>query len=313
MFSWKAFWERLLAILEEPLPCQKIDPQARAAALRQRFRGTPRPKTESQFFEMVCDAAVERGLVLLVIDEATALARSERGVTLLNQISVLRELADKDLFRILIVSTFDILPHLRHSGVLDRRMGTVVFSRYPEVLSASARADPGPASTPPATIDPTDPGFLAFSSSVKTFMERLPEDARFELLPDHYVKLSRGSLGCVGLLRDWYLCALVRCIDSRESRLQWKHFEDTPLETGARANLIFEARQAEEQIALLRDQRLDISEDELYKIGKLQANADRSAVIGSRSSRKRSGLGVGSIPLGMQRVGISRAVRRALP
>ena len=152
-FSWKAFWERLLCALYDPLPGDKIHPRVRAEALRARSHARMRNTSESQYFEMVCSAASERGLLLLVIDEATALARSERGTTLLDQLAVLRELADLDVFRILLVSTFDILPHFRRAGVLDRRLSMVVFSRYAEVLSSVS----GPESSSSRSIDPTDP------------------------------------------------------------------------------------------------------------------------------------------------------------
>ena len=285
VFTWKGFWERLLTALHDPLPEQKIHPRVRADALRSRSMGKSRSTTESQYFEMACSAAEERGLVLLVIDEATALARSESGVTLIDQIAVLRELADKDLFRIVMVSTFDILPHFRRAGVLDRRLSTVVFPRYPEILSASAAVESGETSSTPPSIDPTDDGYLAFSRSALTFMERLPSSLRFELGQEQYVKLYRGSLGCVGLLCDWYLRAAAECLDSRDRRLAWRHFSRTPLPVDRRANLILEARCAEAELALLRDLRLDITEDELYAIALQQAKSDLSRVRPRRSHR----------------------------
>ena len=56
MFSWKAFWERLLTALEDPLPGTKVHPVASAEALR--HRGGPgdsrgrrvRATSESQYF-----------------------------------------------------------------------------------------------------------------------------------------------------------------------------------------------------------------------------------------------------------------------
>ena len=284
VFSWKAFWERLLAALKDPLPQYKIHPQARSAALRGEASRRMRNTTETQYFEMVLDAAAERGLIVLVIDEAAALARSESGVTLFDQINVLRELVDTQLFRIVLASTFDILPHFRRSGVLDRRLGTVVFPRYDEVLCAD------PDSTPSRSIDPTDEGYLAFSRSAVTFMERLPESARFALGDDHFVALYRGSLGCVGLLHDWFLRAVASSLSLGEHRLRWSHFARTPLAVDRRANIIVEARVAEEQLALLGDLRLDLTEDELYQIGEAQAKRDRGSAGDRRVRRRGTGL-----------------------
>ena len=259
VFSWKAFWERLLSILEDPLPQHKIHPQARAEALRSDGSTRMRKTTESQYFEMVLDAAARRGLLLLVIDEAIALARSESGRTLYDQINVLRELADTQLFQIVLASTFEILPHFRRSGVLARRLGTVVFPHYAEVLT-SAADDARASSQPSRSIDLTDEGYLAFARSVRTFMERLPDFASLDLRDEHFVELYRGSLGCVGLLHDWFLRAVAMCVESGEHRLQWKHFDRTCLNKADRAQIIVEAREAEAQLAVLQDRGRDLTE-----------------------------------------------------
>ena len=311
VFSWKAFWERFLAALDDPLPQHKIHPQVRAEALRSRAHGSMRRTTESQYFEMVCSAAAERGLLLLVIDEASVLARSEAGRTLVDQIAVLRELADKDLFRIALVSTYEILPHFRRAGVLDRRLSTVVFPRYAEVLSSDQSAPSGASPSLSRSLDPTDEGYIAFVRSAHTFMERLPESARFALRDADFLQLYRGSLGCVGLLHDWYLRAIVECVECGEHRLDWQHFVRTPLPVDRRANLILEARNAEEQLALLRDLRLDLTEEELYQIGAVQAHGDRSTVSARRS--RTSGLAPSKMGKSHRRPGIPNPKTVALP
>ena len=237
---------------------------------------------------MVCSAAAERDLAVLVIDEATALARSQHGVTLLDQIAVLRELADTKLFRVVLVSTFEILPHFRRSGVLDRRLSTVVFPRYSEVLSALPAPSSGSATSRFRSIDPEDQGYVSFARSAKTFMKRLPEGSRFTLSDSQFRELYRGSLGCVGLLCDWYLRAVAECFHSGTHRVEWGHFTRTALPVDRRANLIHEARRAEEQLALLGDRRLNLTEDELYEIGVTQARADRSEVALRPSGRTAS-------------------------
>lgn len=259
-FSWKGFWERLLHALHDPSPEHKIHPQAHALALRRRALGISNATTEARFFDIVCAAAEDRGLALLVIDEATALARSGKGVTLLDQIAVLRELADTQLFRIALVSTFGILPHLTRSGVLDRRLSMVVFPRYGELVAGGGEH---------RAPDLSDSGFEAFVRSAHTFMERLPEASRYAFSPEEFVKLYRGALGCVGLLCDWYLRAIAHCVAEGSHRLSWKHFELTPLPVKKRANVIREARCADAVLADLADRRLDLTEDELLEIALL--------------------------------------------
>ena len=312
MFSWKAFWERLLTALEDPLPRAKVHPSARAEALRRDSDLRMRRTSESLYFEMVCSAAAQRGLAMLVIDEATALVRSQHGVTLLDQIAVLRELADTELFRVVLVSTFEILPHFRRAGVLDRRLSTVVFRRYAEILSTRVENSNSVTSVAPP-VDRSDEGYLAFARSAVTFMQRLPESSRFTLTPEQLERLYRGSLGCVGLLCDWYIRAIADCFDSGTHRLQWTHFSRTPLSVDRRANLIQEARRAEDELALLGDRRLDLTEEELYQIGLAHARADRFVDPGVSSGRKASAGGAGAKRGSGRRPGIPKPRRRVLP
>ena len=211
VFSWKAFWIRLLTALDEPLPGDKVDPHARAAELRRRACGAMARTTEAAYVDLVLSAAKERGLRLLVVDEATALARSESGVTLLDQIAVLRELADKNLFRIVLVSGFDILSHLRRSGVLDRRLSTVVFPRYAEALLTNGSNGEHEVSSRQTSTSPIRV-FLRSATQRTRFMQRLPESCRLNLSEKHFVELYRGTLGCVGQLCDWYERAVAKCL-----------------------------------------------------------------------------------------------------
>lgn len=306
-FTWKGFWERFLTLLEDPLPQLKIDPHARAEAARNPSPSRMRSTTEYQYFEIACSAAAARGLAVLVIDEATALVRSEDGVTLVDQIEVLRELADRNLFRIVLVSHFAILPHVRHAGVLDRRKATVVFPRYPEVL-ASAQADATAATFASSrSIDPTDEGFVAFVRSAHTFMQRLPDSVRLSFTSQQFEQLYRGSLGCVGLLHDWFLRAIAECVDSGEHRLVWDHFAARPLPLADRANLILEARTAEQQLVLLRDLRLDLTEDELLAIADEQAKRDRDQARRQRSGPSSPGRSSSRKPKSGRKPGVPNA------
>ena len=259
-FSWKAFWMRFLDELEEPLPGHKMDPEARARALRDAYPGSARRSsrlTESQYFEIACSAAKERGLVLLVIDEALALARSERGETLFDQIRVLRELADQEVFRIVLVSTVKIRRDLRRSGVLTRRLATVVFPRY---RAGSGYTD--------------EENYEYFVRAVVSFMKRLPESARAELTDAQCRMLYENCFGCVGLLCDWYARAIWKCVDSGQTKLSWVHFQSAALTVAERADIAFEAKEAADELVISGDLRLDVDEKHLCAVGQDRAQRD---------------------------------------
>ena len=175
----------------------------------------------------------------------------KRGETLFDQIRVLRELADQEVFRIVLVSTVQIRPHLRRSGVLTRRMATVVFPRY--------RAGGGYSE---------EESYESFVGAAVSFMKRLPEEARTELTDAQCRMLYENCIGCVGLLCDWYARAIWKCVDSEQTKLAWVHFQSAALTVAERADIAFEAQEAADELVISGDLRLDVNEEDLCRIGR---------------------------------------------
>ena len=133
----------------------------------------------------------------LFIDEAVALVKSGRGRVLRDPLDVLRNLAARGDFKVVLVSTPRILPSLQLSGELARRAGEVFFPRY-----GSGRGE-----------------FKSFCRVLTTLMEVLPKSSRLRPEPEQLRLFQAGSLGCVGHLADWFRRALARCAESRADTL----------------------------------------------------------------------------------------------
>lgn len=126
----------------------------------------------------------------LFIDEAVALVKSGRGRVLRDPLDVLRNLADRGDFKVVLVSTPRILPSLQLSG-------EVFFPRY-----GSGRGE-----------------FKSFCRVHTTLMEVLPKSSRLRPEPEQLRLFQAGSFGCVGHLADWFRRALARCAESRADTL----------------------------------------------------------------------------------------------
>ena len=224
-FSWRDTWFDVLRVLEEPLLERKVDREAAAEGLRPESRGCnaglPAVRmarsTEGTLHRAVRDAAVDRGLVLLVINEALSLVSSERARSLREQLDVLRNLCDEASFRVLLLSTGRILTSLSLSGELARRVGLVYFPRYGSPVDVRGQ--------PVAADGPSQ--FKTFSRVVVSFMQSVPDEVRFSPSRDELRFLYTGSLGCAGLLADWFRRALVRCASRGCAALSLEHFEET--------------------------------------------------------------------------------------
>ena len=231
-FPWKGLWTRTLDVLADPLPDAKFDPAQHAAALRAGVRRPGSRSTEVQLFEAVRRAGDDRGLELLVIDEACSLTKSDAGRTLSDQLDVLRDLADLTNYTVVLVSTFRIVSHLQCSSELNRRLVHVVFDRYYDTCEGDGRED----------------DYLNFCRVALSLMKRVPAWARMPLHNTEYRRLYNGSLGCVGVLSDWWRRALGRCVRAGRP-LVWSDFEHTPLDPVERAQMQRDAELAAQYLA----------------------------------------------------------------
>lgn len=237
-FPWKGLWERLLVALERAFPEHgewKLPTEARADAPSPPPPVRRRRMTEFEYFEMACSAATSRALAVLVVDEATAFLPAASRVSLRDQVHVLRDFAERTLVRVVLVSSFRILPCLDASAFIDRRLSQVIFPRYADPLCDASRVSGTSSSCP-------------IADCALTFMDRLPPSARFLLGDSHLLELHQGSVGCAGLLHDWYLRAIFMCLVLGEHRLKWDHFKRSALRAEARANLLREALVMEREL-----------------------------------------------------------------
>lgn len=224
-FSWREFSIAVLDALDDPLPACKVDREAVADALRRGVSTRVQRATQEALLRAVSAAARDRGLEWLFVDEAVALVKAEHGRLLRDQLDVLRNLADRTDFKVVLVSTPRIMASMQLSGELARRTGEVFFPRY-----GSANDE-----------------LKTFCRVLTTFMGVLPEPLRLRPEPEQLRLLHAGSLGCVGHLADWFRRALARCIESDVGALAWPHFAETVLPDVKLAQLDDESRLGEER------------------------------------------------------------------
>ena len=231
-FSWKTLWGRALRVLQDPVPDAKFDHERNAKALRGGMSRPSSRSTEAELFQAVCAAAIDRRLELLVIDEACSMLKSDAGRTLADQLDILRELADLATFTVVLVSTFRIVRYLHCSSELNRRLSHVVLHPYFDT--------------------PDEPGceddYELFCRVAVSLMERIPDWARLRLGQRECQRLYNGSMGCVGVLADWYGRALRRAA-KRGRALRWTDFELTAINGTDRSRM---QREAEFSAAYLK-------------------------------------------------------------
>ena len=221
-FPWRGQLEAILDALEEPLTERKIDREAYADGLGPAERGVnasapaPRPAYSSEQWlrKAVRGAARDRGLKLLVLDEAVDLVKGIRGRTLSQQLRVLRNLCSREQFRIVLVSSNDFLAFAELSTELNRRRDIVYVPGYGSSVDPHGRAK--------STRDSRK----QFYRVVSSFMRRLPEPSRVDMSSEQLRYLFDRTCGCVGRLAEWFDRAVAFCVNRGSAVLEWEDFEE---------------------------------------------------------------------------------------
>lgn len=204
-FSWKRFWVLCLRAVGDALPECKVNREMPACGVARGTGARYRSATEPQLADDFRRAAQDRGLEVLFVDEALAMLKNERGRVLQDQLDILRDLADTEPFKFVLVSTPRILDHLDLSEELDSRITEVYFPRYSRDSEAQ---------------------FERFRRTVRTLMNSLPEASRFTLTGEQLLALHMASAGCIGHVVHHFRAAINTCLESGEHQLCWTHFEE---------------------------------------------------------------------------------------
>ena len=189
-FSWKDYYRRALRALEEPLIDYKLD---RPMPVR---NGT----AEWCAAARVCNPELRQALeqarrhrrpAAVLIDEAQHLTKIASGRRLSDQLDCLKSLASLTGCVHVLIGTYELLPCRNLSAQLSRRSLDIHFRRY--------RVD-----------NPDD--VIAFQRVIFSFQRHLPLPQEPEVWRDWEFCYTH-SLGCVGILKDWFARALAEVLE----------------------------------------------------------------------------------------------------
>jgi energy-coupling factor transporter ATP-binding protein EcfA2 len=185
-FNWRDHYTRLLHQLDEPLIDRKLNrhPEAASPASTLRFMPTSRA-VGSEYRYAVEQAIRHRRPVAVMIDEAQHLGKIASGRRLLDQLDVIKSIANQTKTVHVLFGTYDLLAFRNLNGQLSRRSIDVHLARYRAEDSEDRQT---------------------FINVVRSFEEELPFDEPSDLVSD-WEFLYERSVGCVGILKEWLVRA----------------------------------------------------------------------------------------------------------
>ena len=197
-FSWRDHFKRILLQMNEPL----IECKQELTAFVVRSPARPKPTT-GEYRYGVEQALRFRRPAAVMIDEAQHIAKIASGRRLLDQLDVIKSIANQTQTVHVLYGTYDLLAFRNLNGQLSRRSIDVHFPRYRAESSADRKA---------------------FVSVLHSFAQQLPLPEPPELTND-WEFLYERSIGCVGVLKQWLVRALSVALRTGESTLSRRNLE----------------------------------------------------------------------------------------
>jgi hypothetical protein len=182
-FCWSDHFKRLLVAMNEPLTDCKRAPETLYVRNVSTFASK---STTAEYRHAVEQVLRFRRPAAVMIDEAQHLAKMASGRRLLDQLDVIKSIANQTRIVHVLFGTYDLLSFRNLNGQLSRRSLDVHFPRY-RAESASERQ--------------------VFINVVGCFACHMPLPEAPDLAKE-WEFLYERSLGCVGILKQWLTRAL---------------------------------------------------------------------------------------------------------
>jgi hypothetical protein len=177
-FCWSDHFKRLLVAMNEPLTECKRDEETLYAKRCSTFGSK---STTAEYRHAVEQALRFRRPAAVLIDEAQHLSKMASGRRLLDQLDVIKSIANQTRIVHVLFGTYDLLSFRNLNGQLSRRSLDVHFPRY-RAESASDRQ--------------------IFVNVLRSFASQMPMPEPPDLAREWELLYER-SMGCVGILKQW--------------------------------------------------------------------------------------------------------------
>jgi hypothetical protein len=222
-FNWRDQFKRLLLQMQEPLVGFKRLPGSRRSEEGEPYAGLGPKASGAEYRYAVEQALHYRRPLAVLIDEAQHMAKVTSGRKLLDQLDVIKSIANLTGTVHVLFGTYDLLAFHNLNGQLSRRSVDIHFRRYQAEDEGDRKV---------------------FVNIVHSFAQRLPFAEPPDLAKDWEYFYER-SIGCVGILKDWLVRALAQALKLGRASLTLKDLEGHALSVSQCEKMLSEAVEGE--------------------------------------------------------------------
>jgi hypothetical protein len=232
-FNWRDQFKRTLLMMDEPLVACKL-PQPTPQTAGNDLYARRSAKTSGADYRYAVEQALRyRRPLAVLIDEAQHLVKLTSGRKLLDQLDVIKSIANLSGTVHVLFGTYDLLAFHNLNGQLSRRSVEIHFRRY--------RAD-------------QEDDRIAFVNTVHSFAQRMPLTEPPKLVAE-WEYLYERSVGCVGVLKDWLVRGLVHALKRGTTSLSRGDLEPYALSVSQCERMLSEAIEGELRLRETADDR----------------------------------------------------------
>jgi len=193
-FNWRDHFRRMLCEMNEPL----IDQKRKMDGCDADVHFMPAIKAHGEQYHYAVEQALRyRRPRAVLVDEAQHLAKMASGRRLLDQLDVIKSIANRTGTVHVLFGTYDLLAFRNLSGQLSRRSVDVHFCRYRAGHAEDRRM---------------------FLNILGSFERQMPLPEAPELAAN-WEFLYERSIGCVGVLKEWLVRALALALSRDAAKL----------------------------------------------------------------------------------------------
>ena len=224
-FSWREHFKRLLDAMREPAIDYKLSRKGKPWGLgRPVFPFDPSARGAGAEYQHAVELALRyRRPAAVFVDEAQHLSKTSSGRRLLDQLDVIKSLANRTGIPHVLLGTYDLLAFRNLNGQLSRRSTDVHFGRY-----RAERANEA----------------AIFANVVRSLEAQLPVGGSIDLARN-WDYLYERSIGCVGILKEWLVRALSRALRRGQKGLERVDLESCALSVSQCDKLLTECIEGE--------------------------------------------------------------------
>lgn len=275
-FNWKEYFTRSLKALEEPLIEYKVNYDIRGIHRNTQGGFTIEPKVTAPELRRALENCLKyRRPKAFLIDEAQHMQKMASGRRLQDNMDCLKSLANLTGVIHVLFGTYELLLFRNLSAQLSRRTIDVHFPRYQFN---------------------NDQDLEIFKNVLFTFLEHLPVEEESNLI--NYVDYCyAGSLGCVGILKDWLVRAFKIVLKEKSKTLKIKHLEQSVLSVAQRQKMLKDIQEGEKELTDSADKRqqlytaLGMSGEPFTELVNHSSNFPQSSVVVTNSPQRNKKVG----------------------